>query len=191
MDQFKRLPMTRRVFDAASVEHVDNNDIILTIRNYGIVPWETPEDPSFDDWKGKTHTNYGFIRAITDKKGNVLAYTSASKIIPDPFPIKSRIGEWYAFEEFNINQIKDFEIAIPRWIDDKIGVRWSYDSKNHCYTLIMPNAFGCSEHWFITDGNYIISDYGNYDRTYKYAVKQMKPNQEIIKFVQQALQKKV
>ena len=176
-----------RTFDGEKIERDIDENIIYTVKNHNTTQWNHPTNPSLDDWKARISINYGFVRAITDKNGHMLAYTCAIKIIPDPFSSRLHVGEWYAFEEYNIKQIKDFEIAIPRWIDDKTGVRWSYNAKDHYYTLIMPNAFGCSEHWFFTDDNHITSDYGEYDKTYKYNVKKTTPNEHVIKLVQRAL----
>ena len=177
-------------FDGELFEQDADNNTIYTVKNFGVAQCKNPKDPSFDDWQAFVSCNYGFLRMMADKNGKLLAYTCALKLIPDPFPSRFHVGDWYVFEEYNIKQIKDFEIFIPRTIGDKWGVQWSYNAKTRCYTLVMPNAFGRTEHCFFAADNHVTSDCGDYDMSYAYNVKQTTPSKSIVELVPKILQKK-
>lgn len=176
-----------RAFDGEFFEQDSDNNTIYTVKNHGTWHCKNPKDPTFDDWQACKSNNYGFLRVMLDKKGSLSSYVCAAKAIPDPFPSTFHIGNFYVFEEWNIGQMKDFEIVIPRWFDDRLGVHWSYDAKSRCYTLARPIAHArTDEPYFFTEDGRVISCCG----TYGYNVKQLSPSRDIIELVPKILQKK-
>lgn len=170
-----------------TIEPVDDDKLICTSKNEGFIWWENPKDPSFDSWRA-VPTNYGFIRALCDKSGNVLAYSRAIKIIPDPFPSEFHIGKWYAFQEYNMEMMPKFQVKTLGYPGDSLGATWEYDPENRSYQLNIQTPLGETKHWFVMADNRIISDYGEMDtRTYPYNTRHAKPDKEIVNRIKEAL----
>ena len=147
-------------------------------------------------------TNYGFLRVICNMNGKMLAYTRAMPIVPDPFPSQFHTHCWYAFETYNRELIKDFDInvydlgalsGILYFMDENARpdkANWQYNSENNSYNLEMFTEIGNINHRFLVrDGN-IISDYGMHEtRTYKFNTVAEKPHPEVVDYVNNQLVK--
>ena len=168
------------------IEPVDDDKLICTTKNESLVWWEKPQDPGFDAWRA-VPTNYGFIRALCDKSGNVLAYSRAIKIVPDPFPSEFHIGKWYAFQEYNMEMMPKFQIKTLGYPGDSLGATWEYDLENRSYQLNIPTPMGKTKHWFVMSDNKIISDHDKMFRTYPYNTHQAKPDKNVVNRIKEAL----
>lgn len=176
-----------REFYDIKIEPASDDKLICTSKNEGLIWWEKPKDPGFDAWRN-VPTNYGFIRALCDKSGNVLAYSRAIRIIPDPFPSQFHIGTWYAFQEYNPEMMPKSKISALGYPGDSLGATWEYDLENRLYRLNIPTSFGEIKHWFVVSDDKITSDYGEMDlRTYPYNVRHTKPNKDVVNRVKEAL----
>ena len=120
------------------IEPVGDDKLICTSKNEGFIWWRNPKDPSFDLWRATSFINYGFIRALCDKSGKVLAYSRAVKIIPDPFPSQFHVGKWYAFQEYNMEMMPEFQFNTLVYLGDSLGATWKYDLGNRSYQLNIP-----------------------------------------------------
>ena len=172
-------------FFSASIEYDAAGNIVYTAKDTNIVQ---PKDRKGTEYMWPVH--YGFIRALCDKQGNVLAYIRASKVHPDPFPSKFHQGEWYAFDEYHQELIGNFELHTQGYVFDDKGAQWSYDAAKRTYTLNIPVPVGIIEHWFMVSDDYIITDYGMVaadTRHYMYDVRNDKPNPKITETIRSEL----
>ena len=128
--------------------------------------------------------NFGFVRLLCDNKGNLLAYTCARPIVPDPFKSQFHRGQWYAFESYNRELIKDFEIIARDMYGDP--AKWEYSSDDNKYKLTIPTAWGNINHWYSVQDDKVTSNYGlknNGTKTYNFNGNLKKPNPDIVKFL--------
>ncbi len=145
-------------------------------------------------------TNYGFLRAICDANGKLLAYTRAMPIVPDPFPSQFHTHSWYAFETYNRELIKDFDInvydlgalsGILCFMDENAKpdeANWKYNSENNSYDLKMFTGIGSIDHRFLVRDNDITSDYGMHEtRTYKFNTVAEKPQPHVVAYINNQL----
>jgi len=141
-------------------------------------------------WSYDLLANSGFLRAVADKDGNVLAYMRGLPIYgKNLIPGTTRLGTWYVFEEYNGNLLTDFQIEVWPSILDAHSSVWVYDSDKRCYTLTMPPVLhNVGEiHWFRVDDNRIESDVGASFVRYDYKVKTNTPNERVVRGVRAAL----
>ena len=128
--------------------------------------------------------NFGFVRALCDTKGDLLAYICARPIVPDPFQSLCHRGQWYAFESYNRELIKDFEITARAMHGEP--AKWEYISADNKYNLTIPTEFGDTKHWFLVQDNKVTSNYGlnnNGTKTYNFNGNLKYPNPDIVKFL--------
>jgi hypothetical protein len=156
-----------------------NENLLIFTRNENFyVPFDGPDEirkiikdtthPQRFNYGDYDMPNYGFLRAICDKSGKILAYTRAKRLFPDPFPTQFRTGQWYAFEEYNQKLIKGFTYTACESENGSLG-EWTYDPKMRSYTLNIPNSMLENKHYFLVRNKNIITDYGDSDyRIYKY-----------------------
>lgn len=156
----------------------NENHLIFTRNENFYVPFDGPNEvreiinndmhPQRSNYGDYDLPNYGFLRAICDKSGKILAYTRVKRLFPDPFPTQFRNGQWYAFEEYNQKLIKGFTYTAQESENGSMA-EWTYDPKMRSYTLSIPSATLEIKHYFLVRNKNIITDYGASDyRIYKY-----------------------
>ena len=192
--QTKELSAKKRLYAESVVVDPDNdNNLIYTGKNVHTVARKDLVYPkmrgyAYEYARGPVFMNYGFLRAIADKSGNILAYARALKIEPNIIPNSiTRLGTWYAFEEYNINLLKNFKLEIFGHITDIHSANWTYDAERRIYTLTIPGRFDKQMHCFAVNDDSITSDCSDTDLTYGYQVKQTEPSKYIIRGVRAAL----
>ncbi len=169
-------------FFSASVEYDASGNIICTAKDLNIVQ---PSGRKGVEYPWLAH--YGFIRALCDEQGNILAYIRTSRVHPDPFSSLFHQGTWYAFDEYHSELIGNFQLKTPGFVLDDRHAQWSYDAATRTYTLTIPAPLGVIEHWFVVSDDYITTDYGSYHRHYLYDVRNDKPNPEITESIRSEL----
>ena len=147
-------------------------------------------------------SSYGFLRVICDDKGKILAYARAMPIVPDPFPSQFCTGTWYAFETYNRELIKDFNIKVYNRsnLDDIVHslggsprldtAIWQYDSEKNSYNLRIFTGIGSIDRCFLVTDKNITTGYGVHGtRTYKFNTVAEKPQPGIVGYVDERLVK--
>lgn len=188
--------------DFMEISTDENGNKIYTFSKAFFVKCAWRPDTAIDKFKYSMGPmeNYGFLRVICDDKCNILAYTRAMPIVPDPFPSQFHTGSWYAFETYNRELIKDFNInvydmgalnGILCFMDEDAKpdkANWKYNAKENTYDLKMFTAIGSIEHWFLVTDKDITSDYGMHEtRRYKFNTNLNKPNPVVVSYVNNQL----
>ena len=190
----------RKRMYAEFVEPDPNNkdNFIYTGKHILTVPRQKINRPAINPnekyFSGFPDFNCGFLRALADKQGNILAYTRAMQIRPSLLPGTFRVGTWYAFEEYNADLLGNFKIKILGHPADTYMSTWTYDADKRNYQLNMPGHFlSDHEHFFMVKDNNIITDCDEscllYLR-YEYNVKQNTPNFRVAMGVRAAMHQK-
>lgn len=145
-------------------------------------------NPNENYFSGFSDFNCGFLRALADKQGNILAYTRAMQIRPGLLPGTCRVGTWYAFEEYNADLLGNFKIKILGHPADTYMSTWTYDADKRNYQLVTPGHFLADpEYFFWVKDTHIVTDYDELDLRYEYNVKQTKPNFRIVMGIRAAM----
>lgn len=185
----------------------ENGNKIYTFSTSFFVQWQRPkylDDTVFEAdetmYEDAFLSNYGFLRATCDENGKILAYTRAMPIVPDPFPSHFHLGVWYAFETYNRELIKDFDINVYNggaldgilcFMDEYArpdSAKWKYNSELNSYDLQTFTGIGSIEHWFLVTDNDITSDYGLHEtRTYKFNTNLKEPHPDVVSYVNNQL----
>ena len=147
-------------------------------------------------------SSYGFLRVICDDKGKILAYARAMPIVPDPFPSQFYTGTWYAFETYNRELIKDFNIKVYNRsnLDDIVHslggsprldtAIWQYDSEKNSYNLRIFTGIGSIDRCFLVTDKNITTGYGVHGtRTYKFNTVAEKPQPHVVAYINNQLEK--
>lgn len=143
---------------------------------------------------------YPFLRAICDKNHNLLAYTHAMPIVPDPFPSTLHMGTWYAFETYNRELIKDFQITAYNFhpldgLKYEQGLEpsqpdravWKYNRENNSYDLCIFVPVGTIDHCFLVTDKEIATDYGYELKYYKFNTVVDKPSPQVVNYMNKML----
>lgn len=202
MDTSKQRPNFENDFMEVSTD--ENGNKVYTFSHAFFVAWPWRPDTLKNKYMYTMayETNYGFLRAICDAEDKILAYTRAMPIVPDPFPSQFHTYSWYAFETYNRELIKDFDInvydlgslnGILCFMDENAKpdkANWQYNSENNSYNLEMFTEVGNIDHWFLVRDRDITSDYGMHEtRTYKFNTVAEKPHPEVVEYVNNQLVK--
>jgi hypothetical protein len=147
-------------------------------------------------------SSYGFLRVICDDKGKMLAYARVMPIVPDPFPSQFYTGIWYAFETYNRELIKDFNIKVYNRsnLDDIVHslggsprldtAIWQYDSEKNSYNLRIFTGIGSIDRCFLVTDKNITTGYGVHGtRTYKFNTVAEKPQPHVVAYINNQLEK--
>lgn len=184
----------RKRMYAEFVEPDPNNkdNVIYTGKHILIVPRRKITKPAMNPnekyFSDSADSNCGFLRALADKNGNILAYTRAMQIRPSLLPGTFRMGTWYVFEEYNAKLLGNFQVEVLRHPADTRNSIWTYDADKRDYRLVTPGHFLADpEHFFWVKDTNIVTDYDELDLRYEYNVKQTKPNYRIVMGVRAAM----
>ena len=110
------------------------------------------------------------------------------------------VGTWYAFETYNRELIKDFNIKvynrsnvddITRSMGGKPKLKtatWKYDSENNSYNLQIGTEIGGIDYWFLVTDKDITSNYGlNQTRTYNFNTVAENPQPSVVGYLDRRL----
>lgn len=186
----------RLFFEMVAPDARNPDHIIYTGKHTITVPRQNITYPKMDAnprqyFCDMTSMRYGFLRAITDKSGNMLAYTRAMPLCRNMFSDSTkRIGTWYVFEEYNARMLDNFEVNVFAWGDERGQcATWQYDANERKYTITFHGS-SLSSNWFRVSDNKITTDFDeDMDFTYGYKVAQPTPNGYIVRGVRAALQR--
>lgn len=188
--------------DFMEISTDENGNKIYTFSKAFFVAWPWRPDTLKNKYMYTMayETNYGFLRVICDANSKILAYTRAMPIVPDPFPSQFHTYSWYAFETYNRELIKDFDInvydlgalsGILCFMDENERpnqANWKYNAKENTYDLKMFTEIGSIKHWFLVTDKDITSDYGMHEtRRYKFNTNLNKPNPVVVSYVNNQL----
>lgn len=195
-EKTRRAQKTRLVFKETIEPDPTNPNLYLYTAKHSVrVPRSDIKEPEVKPRKMYCSynllANCGFLRALCDKDGNVLAYTRGMQIWDkNLIPGATRLGTWYVFEEYNVNRLTDFKIEIWPSVSDTRSAVWDYDSENRCYTLTTPATAHApsKDFWFFVGDTAITSNMNDdVEQRYEYPVKTEEPNSRIVRGVRAAM----
>jgi len=154
------------------------------------INWPETQENRGKEYRYARIENFGFLRAICDKSGKLLAYTCVMPIVPDPFPSKFHRGAWYAFEEYHPELIPDFKISVNSGMIMNSWADWQYKSDKNRYEVLIPTILDGVKHWFVVEDKQITADYNIFGadvRTYAFDTRPNTPNPKIVELIKQRL----